>query len=87
MPKNPSHPSADGYRSYQLVGARYGPLALKPIAECLKPLTAHIAKSHCMRHPPINISKPDSLVEFAHRDQAAFGSDAGTFEIELEGTV
>jgi hypothetical protein len=29
-------------------------------------------------------SKPESLVELAHQDQAAVGSDARTLEIDLE---
>ncbi len=29
-------------------------------------------------------SGPDSLVEFAHQDQAAVGSETGTLEIDLE---
>jgi len=29
-------------------------------------------------------SKPESLAEFAHQDQAAVGSDAGTLKIDLE---
>jgi hypothetical protein len=32
-------------------------------------------------------SEPESLVEFAHQDQAAVGSDAGPLEIDLEGGV
>lgn len=29
-------------------------------------------------------SQPESLVEFAHQDQAAIGSDAGTLEVDFE---
>jgi hypothetical protein len=32
-------------------------------------------------------SEPESLVEFAHQDQAAVGGDAGTLEIDLERGV
>jgi hypothetical protein len=32
-------------------------------------------------------SEPESLVEFAHQDQAAVGSNAGTLEIDLERGV
>jgi len=32
-------------------------------------------------------SESESLVEFAHQDQAAVGSDAGTLEIDLERGV
>jgi len=32
-------------------------------------------------------SEPEALVEFAHQDQAAIGSDAGTLEINLERGV
>jgi len=32
-------------------------------------------------------SKPESLVEFAHQDQAAVGSDARTLKIDLERGV
>ena len=32
-------------------------------------------------------SEPESLVEFAHQDQAAVGSDAGTLEIDLKRGV
>jgi len=32
-------------------------------------------------------SGPESLVEFAHQDQAAVGSDAGALEINLERAV
>jgi hypothetical protein len=32
-------------------------------------------------------SEPESLVEFAHQDQAAVGSDPGTLEIDLERGV
>ena len=31
--------------------------------------------------------EPESLVEFAHQDQAAVGSDARTLEIDLERRV
>ena len=33
------------------------------------------------------LSKPESLVEFAHRNQAGVGSDAGALEIDLERGV
>jgi hypothetical protein len=32
-------------------------------------------------------SKPESLVEFAHQNQAAVGSDVRALEIDLEGGV
>jgi hypothetical protein len=32
-------------------------------------------------------SQPETLVEFAHQDQAAVGSDAGALEIDLERDV
>jgi hypothetical protein len=32
-------------------------------------------------------SEPESLVEFAHQDQAAVGSNVGTLEIDLERGV
>jgi len=32
-------------------------------------------------------SEPESLVEFAHQDQAAVGGDAGALEIDLESGV
>jgi len=32
-------------------------------------------------------SEPESLVKFAHQDQAAVGSDAGTLEIDFERSV
>jgi hypothetical protein len=32
-------------------------------------------------------SEPESLVEFAHQDQAAVGGDPGTLEIDLERGV
>jgi len=32
-------------------------------------------------------SKPESLVEFAHQDQAAVGSDARALETDLEGGI
>ena len=32
-------------------------------------------------------SEPESLVEFAHQDQAAVGGDAGTLETDLERGV
>jgi hypothetical protein len=32
-------------------------------------------------------SEPESLVEFAHQDQAAVGRDPGTLEIDLERGV
>jgi len=31
--------------------------------------------------------EPESLVEFPHQDQAAVGSDAGTLEIDLQGSM
>jgi hypothetical protein len=33
------------------------------------------------------ISEPASLVEFPHQDQAAVGGDAGTLEIDLQGSM
>lgn len=32
-------------------------------------------------------SEPEPLVEFTHQDQAAVGTDAGTWEIDLERSV